>query len=157
VPPGIERIVGKGLMRVDFYQLSRDPVETVIPLLARATHKAGERLLVVSGDDAQRERIGRGLWSMPGTFLANGQAGGADDAKQPVLVSSEPDPANGAAYVALADGIWRDRAMDFVRTFLIFDQETVAAARKVWVQLRDHEGTERHFWKQDGGRWIEAG
>ena len=72
---------------------------------------------------------------------ANGQAGGADDAKQPVLVSSEPDPANGAAYVALADGIWRDRAMDFVRTFLIFDQETVAAARKG-----------KHFAVDDGGR-----
>lgn len=144
-------------MRVDFYQLSRDPVETVIPLLARATHKAGERLLVVSDDEGQRERIGRGLWSMPGTFLANGHAGGADDAKQPVLLSSGTERANGAAYVALADGQWRDAATGFARAFLLFDETTVAAARKVWTQLRAREDTERHFWKQDGGRWIEAG
>ena len=31
-------------MRVDFYQLSRDPVEAVVPLLAHSTLKAGERL-----------------------------------------------------------------------------------------------------------------
>lgn len=144
-------------MRVDFYQLSRDPVEAVIPLLARATLKAGERLLVVSADAAQRERIGRGLWSMPGTFLANGHSGTADDAEQPVLLSDGTEPANGAAYLALADGTWREAATGFARAFLLFDEETVAAARKVWSGLRNVEGVERHFWKQDGGRWIEAG
>ena len=39
-------------MRVDFYQLSRDPAETVLPLLARNTLRAGERLLIVSTDEA---------------------------------------------------------------------------------------------------------
>ena len=38
-------------MKVDFYQLSRDPADKVVPLLARNTLKAGERLLVVSADD----------------------------------------------------------------------------------------------------------
>ena len=31
-------------MRVDFYQLSRDPVEHVLPLIARATRGAEQRL-----------------------------------------------------------------------------------------------------------------
>lgn len=156
MPQGTEGICREGLMRVDFYQLSRDPVEAVIPLLARATFKAGERLLVISADDAQRERISRGLWSMPGTFLANGHAGSGDDAKHPVLLSSATEPANGAAYVALADGLWREDAVRFARAFLLFDEDTVAAARTVWTGLRSREGIERHFWKQDGGRWIEA-
>ncbi|VWX52161.1 DNA polymerase III subunit chi [Novosphingobium sp. 9U] len=143
-------------MRVDFYQLSRDPVEVALPLLARATLKAGERMLVVSSDDAQLGRIGVGLWAVSDSFLANGRAGGAHDERQPVLLSDRLEPANGARFLALADGTWREEATNFARTFLLFDDRTVEGARGVWRQLRGREGTERHFWKQDGGRWIEA-
>jgi len=37
-------------MRVDFYQLSESPAEAALPLIARATLSAGERLLVISSD-----------------------------------------------------------------------------------------------------------
>ncbi|MFA7586155.1 MAG: DNA polymerase III subunit chi [Novosphingobium sp.] len=145
-------------MRVDFYQLSRDPAEGVVPLIARNTLKAGERLLVVSGDDAQLARIGEGLWSLKDTFLANGRAGGAHDARQPILLSDGLRPANGARYLAIADGLWREaEGQAFARTFYIFDQSTLESAREVWRMLRTRDGTERHFWKQEGGRWIEAG
>lgn len=143
-------------MRVDFYQLSRDPVEAALPLLARATLNAGERLLVVSRDPAQLTRIGEGLWALADTFLANGRAGEPHAERQPVLLSQAPEPVNGARFLALADGEWREEATAFARTFLLFDQDTVEGARGVWRQLRGREGTERHFWKQEGGRWIEA-
>ncbi|MBB4860460.1 DNA polymerase-3 subunit chi [Novosphingobium chloroacetimidivorans] len=143
-------------MRVDFYQLSRDPVEAALPLLARATLKAGERMLVVSGDPAQLTRIGEGLWALPDSFLANGRASDPHAKRQPVLLSDQPEPANDARFLALADGVWREEATQFARTFLLFDQATLEGARGVWRQLRGREGTERHFWKQEGGRWIEA-
>lgn len=144
-------------MRVDFYQLSRDPVERALPLLARATLKAGERMLVVSADSMQLDRIGDELWALPESFLANGRAGTPHDTRQPVLLSDSCEPANGARFLALADGKWREEATQFARTFLLFDDVTVEAARGVWRNLRDRENTERHFWKQDGGRWTEAG
>lgn len=144
-------------MRVDFYQLSRDPVEAALPLLARATLNAGERMLVVSANGEQLDRIGEGLWALPESFLANGRAGTAHDARQPVLLSQTCEPANGARFLALADGLWREEATAFARTFLLFDDTTVEAARGVWKQLRGREDTERHFWKQQGGRWTEAG
>ena len=43
--------------RVDFYQLSRDPVDVTVAKLARKVLQAGERLVVVSGDDAQRTHL----------------------------------------------------------------------------------------------------
>jgi DNA polymerase-3 subunit chi len=144
-------------MRVDFYQLSRDPVETALPLLARATLNAGERMLVVSGDDAQLGRIGACLWSLPDTFLANGRAGLPHEERQPVLLSDRVEPANGARFLALADGVWREGTEGFARTFLLFDDATLDAARGVWRMLKGREGTERHFWKQQDGRWTEAG
>ena len=144
-------------MRVDFYQLSRDPAEAALPLIARATLGAGERLLVVSADEAQLGRIGDMLWTrLPESFLAHGRAGGEHDARQPILLSSEVQPANGARFLALADGVWREGEVPFARTFLLFDEATLQPARDCWRMLGTRDDVERHFWKQEGGKWVEG-
>jgi len=143
-------------MRVDFYQLSRDSAETALPLIARASLAAGERLLVVSADDGQRGRISEALWTrFPDSFLAHGQAGGAHDARQPILIAGAVLPANGARYLALADGQWRE-ANGFARVFLMFDDATLAGARACWRLLGERDAVERRFWKQQGGKWVEG-
>ncbi|MBM3594745.1 MAG: DNA polymerase III subunit chi [Alphaproteobacteria bacterium] len=144
-------------MRVDFYQFSRDPAEKVVPLLARNTMNAGEKLLVVSGDAAQLDRIGQALWEPHESFLAHGRAGQPHEARQPILLSDCAEPTNGARFLALADGVWREADGRFERTFLLFGKATLEAARDCWRRLGQREGLERHFWKQEGGRWIEAG
>ncbi|WP_159976649.1 MULTISPECIES: DNA polymerase III subunit chi [unclassified Novosphingobium] len=145
-------------MRVDFYQLSRDPAEAALPLIARKVLSDGGRLLVVSGNEGQRERISRALWSLgPETFLANGHAGQGSEDRQPILISDKPEPTNGAAFLAIADGKWCEGASPFARTFYLFDDETVQQARQVWRELRTREGVEHFYWKQEGGRWVQAG
>jgi DNA polymerase-3 subunit chi len=143
-------------MRVDFYQLSRDPAEKVLPLLARNTLNAGARLLVVSNDGAQLDRIGQALWEPKDSFLANGRAGQPHDERQPILLSDRTEPANGARYLALADGLWREGDAPFERTFLLFDDLTLQGARDCWRMLGSRDGVERRFWKQQGGRWTEG-
>ncbi len=143
-------------MRVDFYQLSRDPAENVLPLLARNTLKSGERLLVVSGDQAQLDRVGEALWQTGDSFLANGKAGSPHDARQPILLADQPMPGNGARYLAIADGVWRDGEVRFERTFYLFGESTLQSARDCWRMLGERDGVERHFWKQEGGRWVEG-
>ncbi len=143
-------------MRVDFYQLSRDSAETALPLIARASLGAGERLLVVSADNGQRTRIGEALWTrLPDGFLAHGHAGGAHDARQPILIAEDIVPANGARFLALADGQWRE-AEGFARVFLMFDDVTLPGARACWRLLGERDGIERRFWKQEGGKWVEG-
>lgn len=143
-------------MRVDFYQLSRDPAEAVVPLLAHKTVSAGERLLVVSANDAQLAKISDGLWSRSDSFLAHGLAGAGHDDRQPILLAREVAPGNGARFVALADGQWREPGEGFSRMFYLFDGASLDAARECWRMLKDREGLTRHFWRQEGGRWIEA-
>lgn len=142
-------------MRVDFYQLSRDPAEGVVPLLAHSTLGAGERMLVVSADDAQVARISERLWAKDG-FLAHGLAGGPHQERQPILLSDQPEPANGARYLAIADGQWRAEAEAFERVFLIFDGSTIDEARGTWRMLKDRDGVECNYWQQDGGKWTKA-
>lgn len=143
-------------MRVDFYHLTRDPAEAVVPLLARSTLGAGERLLVVSDEASQIERISAALWQrVPDSFLAHGLAGGAHDARQPILLANAPAPANGARYLALADGQWRE-AEGMARVFLLFSPERIDDARGTWRTLGQRAGVERHYWRQDGGKWQEG-
>jgi DNA polymerase-3 subunit chi len=145
-------------VRVDFYQLSRDPAEAALPLIARKVLSDGARLLVVSGDEQQRARISRALWSLgPETFLAHGSVGEGQEERQPILLSETPEPVNGAAFLAIADGQWREGATPFARTFYLFDDGSLQQARQVWRDLRARGGVEHFYWKQDGGRWVQAG
>lgn len=149
-------------MRVDFYLLDRDPAEAVVPLLARAAKQAGERVLVVSDDAEQVARIDKALWDMaPEAFLAHGIAGEGHEARQPVLISGDIGPEsgaeNGAQFVILADGKWRDESSRFARTFLLFGDDRRREARECWTMIGQNEAMERHFWKQESGKWREMG
>ncbi len=140
-------------MRVDFYQLSESPVETALPALAVKMREAGAKVVVVSADAAQLARIGDALWAPKGTFLANGPAGGPHDARQPILLADSLEAANGATYLALADGQWRDGAESFERVFLLFDETSIENARQTWRSLDGNEEATRNYWQQTGGRW----
>lgn len=143
-------------MRVDFYQLSRSSAEDALPLIARASLTTGERLVIVSGDEAQLERIDRALWDkLPESFLAHGRSGGPHHVRQPILLALEVERSNNARYLALADGTWRD-AEGFERVFYFFDEPVVTAARTCWRMLGERNGVERRFWKQQGRGWVEG-
>jgi len=144
-------------VRVDFYLLAHGTVEQALPQIAKRVKDAGQRMLVVSADVAQLVAIDAALWEQyPADFLAHGVAGEADAARQPLLLSDGCDPENGARFIALADGQWRDEALDYDRAFLFFDGSTIDGARGCWRMLGTRPDTERHFWKQDGGRWVEG-
>jgi DNA polymerase-3 subunit chi len=143
-------------MRVDFYQLGDVPLEQVIASLAQKVLDSGERLLVLAGEEAFLARLDRMLWDQGRTsFLPHGLAGEGDDSRQPILLSTNPDPANGARNLLIADGEWRDSALSFHRAFYLFDANTLQGARSAWRSLADRDGAERHFWKREDGRWVE--
>ena len=145
-------------MRVDFYQLSHSPVEAALPPLAAKMREAGARVLVVSADPAQHARISTALWAVKDQFLAHAPAGGAHDARQPILLSDSLAAPNQATYLALGDGVWREGAEAFERVFLLFGADTIDDARAVWRKLGEDEGVERNYWRQlDGGKWEKAG
>lgn len=112
---------------------------------------------MVSGSEAQLGAISEALWAdRPGDFLANGMAGTAHDARQPILLSQTMEAANGARMVMFADGTWREGADRFDRAMLLFDDGGIEGARACWRMLGESEAVERRFWKQEDGRWREG-
>lgn len=144
-------------MQVDFYQLTRDPAEKVVPAIAQRVLDDGGRLLVVSDDDAQLDTISTALWNAkPDSFLAHAKAGMDNDSIQPILLSAGATSANAASFIVLADGEWRESALDFERAFYLFAPSHTGNARAAWRALGDIEGIERRYWKQDGGKWVQG-
>ncbi len=147
-------------MQVDFYQLSRDPAEVALAQIAAKALPGGQRMLVVAEDEALLGRLSATLWSrVRDSFLPNSMAGGAHDARQPILLAtglSAAGAANGAGVVAFADGVWRE-CEGFARALLFFDEGGVVPARSLWKQLGERGDVTRAFWKQEDGRWVKAG
>lgn len=143
-------------MQVDFYQLDGSPPEQVIAGIAQKVLSGGGRLLVIADDEAYLAKLDRMLWDQGSTsFLPHGLAGGPDDARQPILLSKTPDAPNLARNALIADGLWRDSALSYDRSFLLFGTATLEEAREAWKSLRSREGVERRYWAREGGKWVQ--
>ena len=142
-------------MQVDFYQLGDTPAEQVIASIAEKVLANDGRMLIVASDEAFLARLERMLWDQGATsFLPHGVAGGTDDARQPILLSTSPDAPNLARNMLIADGEWRDAALTYDRSFYLFDAATLDGARLAWKLLAGQDGVERRYWAQENGKWV---
>lgn len=143
--------------KLDFWQVTDDPVEKVVALIARRAVGEGERVLVVSADPEQRTAISRALWQAGSeSFLANGEADAPGAELQPILLSADIAATNGASHLIIADGSFRESS-GFARVFLLFLPDAAPAARIAW---RAHDGREdvtRAYFAQEDGRWVKKG
>ena len=143
-------------MRIDFYQLGSAPPGQVIAAIAGKLIDEQQRLLVVAADEGLLARLDRQLWDQgSASFLPHALAGGADDAAQPILLSTGADAPNLARNLLIADGEWRDAALAYDRAFLLFDEGTQDGARLAWKLLAGREGVERNYWALEEGRWTK--
>jgi DNA polymerase-3 subunit chi len=142
-------------VQVDFYQLGGSPPEQVIASIAEKVLAGEGRLLIVAEDESLLARLDRMLWDQGTTsFLPHGLAGGAEDSRQPILLSTSPDAPNLARNMLIADGQWREAALSYDRSFYLFDSATLEGARLAWKLLSGREGVERRYWAQEGGKWV---
>ena len=125
-------------------------------MLASKSLAVGKRLLLLSPDETRCAALSAALWSAePASFLAHDFAGSLRQTDQPILISDQCEPANGATYIILADGQWREEALGFERAFFLFTAAQIDHARTIWRQLNASEVVTPRYWKQDGGRWVE--
>ena len=142
-------------MQVDFYQLAGIAAEQVIGSIAEKVLESRGRLLIVAEDEAFLARLDRILWDQsPTGFLPHGLVGAADDVRQPILLSTSIDAPNQARNMLIADGIWREAALTYDRSFYLFDTITLEGARLAWKLLSGREGVDRRYWAREDGKWV---
>ncbi|HSQ98929.1 MAG TPA: DNA polymerase III subunit chi [Sphingomicrobium sp.] len=145
-------------MQVDFYQLAGTPPEQVIASLAEKLLQSEGRLIVIAEDEGFLARLDRLLWDLaPASFLPHALAGGPDDLRQPILLTTSPDAPNLARNMLIADGKWREAALSYDRSFFLFDDANLKEARAAWKSLATREGVERRYFARQDGKWVKKG
>jgi DNA polymerase-3 subunit chi len=142
------------MTEVGFYHLTRSTLAQAVPQLLARTLAAGHRALVVAPNVAELEALSSALWAQP-TWLPHGTASDGDPDLQPIWLSVDAEPANGARYLFLVAGAGTDRIKDFDRAFDVFDGnllDSVDAARLRWKTARD-AGHTLAYWQQTESSW----
>ncbi|MCR9112969.1 MAG: DNA polymerase III subunit chi [Rhodobacteraceae bacterium] len=141
-----------------FYHLTRKPLEVTLPLLLGKARAAGWRV-AVRGTQAERLRwLDEKLWLGPEEeFLPHGLAGGAHDARQPILLTTSSEAANTPHCVMSIDGadVVPDEVGGLERVCVLFDGNDDAAlthARTQWKSLTG-AGCTAQYWSEASGRW----
>jgi DNA polymerase-3 subunit chi len=141
-----------------FYHLTRNPLETTLPLLLGKALGAGWRCVVVGRSSARLEALDHALWNGRKTdFLAHRVAGTAHDSAQPILLSDTHATANEAACAMCIDGadISPEQVKTYKRTCILFDGNDDVAlqtARAQWKMLTD-AGCAAQYWSEESGNW----
>ncbi|MCV6584099.1 MAG: DNA polymerase III subunit chi [Marinibacterium sp.] len=141
-----------------FYHLTRQPLELTLPALLEKALGAGWRVAVRGCDAGRLDWLDQKLWlGREDGFLPHGRAGGPHDARQPVLLTDQPDAANAPDCVMTIDGaaITADEITALKRACILFDgtdPQAVQQARVQWKTLTD-AGCAAQYWSEESGRW----
>jgi DNA polymerase-3 subunit chi len=144
---------------VGFYHCTRSRPFDVVPVLAGKAIEAGHRVLVHSADGGELDALDSHLWTYdPSSFLPHGRD---NPAMQPVLLSDDFAPANGADLLISVGGKLPGDPAAFARVLYLFDgndEDSLAAARAHWRALKAREGVQPIYWTQgEKGGWQKAG
>lgn len=149
------------MTEVGFYQLSRRPIEAVVPLLVAKARAAGLRLLLRSDDAALLALLDERLWAyQPSSFLPHGSAASLPPervASQPVLLDCAFPAANAADCLMQLGGDIPDALTDLARVLYLFGEAELDVARARWRLIRQNETLRATYWREtDEGRFEKA-
>ena len=140
-----------------FYHLTQRPLEQTLPVLLERSLAAGWRVAVRGRDPGRMDWLDEKLWLGPEEqFLAHGRAGGAHDALQPVLLTTEEALPNGAVCLMAVDGaaVGASEVAALERVCVLFDghdPDAVQHARGQWKALTG-AGAAAEYWSEESGR-----
>ena len=140
------------------YHLERSGLDQVLPELLDRTLQRGWKAIVRSPDPDRIEHLDSWLWSYRDeAFLPHGRADEPHPDRQPVLLTTGTDNANGAEALFLIDGAEPGELEDYVRCLVLFDgrdESALALARRRWSALKA-QNLPVSYWRQGAERGWE--
>ena len=142
------------MTEVGFYHLTRSTLAQALPRLLTRTLAAGQRALVLGPRPEALEALSAALWEQP-EWLPHGTQADGDPDLQPIWLTTEPIPANGARYLFMVEDAATDSLDQFDRVFDLFDgnnESSLGAARLRWKAAKD-AGHNVTYWQQTDRSW----
>jgi DNA polymerase III subunit chi len=146
------------MTEVLFYQLQRQPIDKVLPILLEKSLERGWRVAVQSSSEERIEALDALLWTYrDDSFLPHGTCKENSAVDQPILLTVKGDNPNRAAVRFLIDGSPMPAdAAGYDRIVLLFDGEDPDALEDARRHWRDAKGVglDVTYWQADErGRW----
>lgn len=141
-----------------FYHLTRRPLADTLRMLLDKSLAQGWRVAVRGTHVEGLEALDHALWLGPEDgFLAHGLAGGAQDADQPILLTTAQEAANTPSCVMSVHGaeVTAEEIAALSRVCVLFDgndEEALNHARGQWKTLKE-AGASAQYWSEASGRW----
>ena len=144
---------------VKFYHLTASPMEEAALLLLTRAYGMGWRVMLRGRDAARLDWLDTWLWTHPKDgFLPHGREGGAQDARQPILLGQGALPPSTQGLMAV-DGaeVTAQEAGTVERVWILFDGSNEAELERARVQWRDltGAGVTAEYWSEASGRWDQ--
>jgi DNA polymerase-3 subunit chi len=140
-----------------FYHVEQASAEAAVPALLEKCLERRWRV-VVAAEQETLARLDAHLWTWrEDSFLPHGLNRGAEARRQPILLHTSAEPANGARVALLLDGRDAD-ASRFDRCMVVFDggDEVVRTKARQQYQAAQKAGSvTRYFQQTQAGGWRE--
>ncbi|MBB4267236.1 DNA polymerase III subunit chi [Roseospira visakhapatnamensis] len=147
------------MTRVDFYHLTRSPLERALPRLLMRVWRSGARAVVLAGSLERVRTLNSLLWTFDAnTWLPHGCVDDGHADRQPIWLTDHEERPNDATLAVLTDGMVVADPGAWARVLELFDGHdaaAVAAARERWRSARE-AGHALYYWQQtEQGGWTE--
>jgi DNA polymerase-3 subunit chi len=145
-------------VQINFYHLTRTPLEKALPKLLEKVLDKGERAVVLTPFE-RLKALDDGLWTYrPDGFLPHGiEKGEGSAADHPIWLTTTLDNPNNSTYLLVTGGLALPSLEGFTHCLYIFDSNIpseLKEARESW-KIAKTSGAP-HYWKQtEKGAWEE--
>lgn len=147
------------MTEVNFYNLTRTPLERALPRLLERVLATGARAVVLAGSTERVEALNAALWTYdPGSFLPHGSAADGNAGAQPVWLTTSDERPNGATFLVLTDGMQAADLGSYERCLDLFDgndESARQAARERWQAAKSAGHRVAYYAQDEEGRWSE--
>lgn len=141
-----------------FYHLTQRPLVDTLRMLLTKSRANGWNVVVRGAHAEGLEALDKALWlGAEDGFLPHGIAGGAQDADQPILLTTAADAPNAPHCVMSVHGaeVSADEIAALDRVCILFDgddEQALNVARGQWKALKE-AGASAQYWSEESGSW----
>jgi DNA polymerase-3 subunit chi len=139
-----------------FYHLERTGLEQALPELLEKTLQRGWKAVVRTREPDRLQHLDGWLWTYrDDSFLPHAPDDEAGAGRQPILLTTGFDNANGADALFLVDGAEPGDLTGYARCVVLFDggdEAQLAVARAQWSAVKA-TGVSVSYWKQQARGW----
>ena len=144
------------LSQVNFYKLTKDSLEKILPRLMEKIYISGKKAVILSASSERVEHLNYCLWTYtPLSFLPHGSALDECASEQPIWLTDTLERPNDAEVLIVTEGVALDLSLAFQKVLCLFSghNKTECLQASALYEQSKKQGISTVFWEQQMKGW----